>query len=95
MSSCAGVEQAVAAGAADIGLAQAESLLPARAAGVPVVFGHEARGGRMQGLRARPGRWEPVADAPVAAVYDRFPSRSRADDYAALAGCASHLAALV
>jgi ABC-type nitrate/sulfonate/bicarbonate transport system substrate-binding protein len=33
----AGVEQAVAAGAAQIGLAQAESLLPARAAGVPVV----------------------------------------------------------
>jgi ABC-type nitrate/sulfonate/bicarbonate transport system substrate-binding protein len=33
----AGVEQAVAAGAADIGLAQAESLLPARAAGVPVM----------------------------------------------------------
>ncbi len=33
----AGVEQAVATGAADIGLAQAESLLPARAAGVPVV----------------------------------------------------------
>jgi ABC-type nitrate/sulfonate/bicarbonate transport system substrate-binding protein len=31
-----GVEQAVAAGAADIGIAQAESLLPARAAGVPV-----------------------------------------------------------
>ncbi len=33
----AGVEQAVASGAADIGLAQAESLLPARGAGVPVV----------------------------------------------------------
>jgi ABC-type nitrate/sulfonate/bicarbonate transport system substrate-binding protein len=33
----AGVEQAVASGAATIGLAQAESLLPARAAGVPVV----------------------------------------------------------
>jgi len=33
----AGVEQAVAGGAATIGLAQAESLLPARAAGVPVV----------------------------------------------------------
>jgi len=33
----AGVEQAVAAGAADIGMAQAESLLPARAAGIPVV----------------------------------------------------------
>jgi len=33
----AGVEQAVASGAADIGMAQAESLLPARAAGVPVV----------------------------------------------------------
>lgn len=33
----AGVEQAVATGAADIGMAQAESLLPARAAGVPVV----------------------------------------------------------
>jgi ABC-type nitrate/sulfonate/bicarbonate transport system substrate-binding protein len=32
-----GVEQAVAGGAAQIGLAQAESLLPARAAGVPVV----------------------------------------------------------
>lgn len=33
----AGVEQAVASGAADVGMAQAESLLPARAAGVPVV----------------------------------------------------------
>lgn len=33
----AGVEQAVAAGAVDIGMAQAESLLAARAAGVPVV----------------------------------------------------------
>lgn len=33
----AGVEQAVATGAADVGMAQAESLLPARAAGVPVV----------------------------------------------------------
>jgi ABC-type nitrate/sulfonate/bicarbonate transport system substrate-binding protein len=33
----AGVEQAVAGGAAAIGLAQAESLLPALAAGVPVV----------------------------------------------------------
>jgi ABC-type nitrate/sulfonate/bicarbonate transport system substrate-binding protein len=33
----AGVEQAVAGGAADIGLAQAESLLAARAAGVPVI----------------------------------------------------------
>ncbi len=33
----AGVEQAVATGAADLGMAQAESLLPARAAGVPVV----------------------------------------------------------
>jgi ABC-type nitrate/sulfonate/bicarbonate transport system substrate-binding protein len=33
----AGVEQAVASGAAQVGLAQAESLLPARAAGVPVV----------------------------------------------------------
>lgn len=33
----AGVEQAVASGAAQLGLAQAESLLPARAAGVPVV----------------------------------------------------------
>lgn len=33
----AGVEQALASGAADIGMAQAESLLPARAAGIPVV----------------------------------------------------------
>lgn len=33
----AGVETAVASGAADIGMAQAESLLPARAADVPVV----------------------------------------------------------
>ena len=33
----AGVETAVASGAADIGMAQAESLLPARASGVPVV----------------------------------------------------------
>jgi ABC-type nitrate/sulfonate/bicarbonate transport system substrate-binding protein len=33
----AGVEQAVAAGAVQVGLAQAESLLPAQAAGLPVV----------------------------------------------------------
>lgn len=33
----AGVETAVSSGAADIGMAQAESLLPARAAGIPVV----------------------------------------------------------
>lgn len=44
--------------------------------GVTVIFGGRAHGGRLVGLRATPGRWVP-AEAPVGAVYDRFPSLSR------------------
>lgn len=53
------------------------------AEGVAVVLGHEARDGVLSGVRARPGAWEP-ARARVAAAYDRFPSRSLPDAYAAL-----------
>lgn len=52
--------------------------------GIEVVFGHHAEDGRLTGLRARPGRWEPVRDREVVAVYDRFPSQSRPEEYAAL-----------
>lgn len=37
------------------------------------------------GLRAVPGRWEPVS-ADVVAVYDRYPSQSDPDGFAALLG---------
>lgn len=51
--------------------------------GVPVVFGHEARDGRLIGVRARPGAWT-AAECRVDACYDRFPSQTRPDAYAAL-----------
>ena len=57
--------------------------LALEAEGVPVLFGHHHVGGALVGFRARPGRW--VEDRfPPDAVYDRFPSRSRPDAYAAL-----------
>lgn len=58
--------------------------LALEAEGVPVIFGHRAREGKLQGVRAVPGRWVPF-EGPVAAVYDRFPSRSQPESWAALA----------
>jgi len=53
------------------------------AEGVAVVFGHRAASGVLRGVRATPDGWFPTA-AAVAAAYDRFPSRSRPEAYAAL-----------
>ncbi|MEQ1570175.1 MAG: hypothetical protein ABMA64_31365, partial [Myxococcota bacterium] len=51
--------------------------------GVDVVLGHHASAGVLSGVRAAPGRWVP-AEAAVVAVYDRYPSRGRADEHRAL-----------
>ena len=47
------------------------------AEGCAVVFGHEARGGALRGVRAAPEGWRPTELLPLAVAYDRFPSRSR------------------
>lgn len=52
--------------------------------GLAVVFGADVRDGRMTGLIARPGRWEPVTDVPVVAAYDRYPSKADPAGHAAL-----------
>lgn len=52
--------------------------------GLAVVFGHEAHEGCLTGVRATPEGWVPVDSVPLLAAYDRFPSRSRAEAYAAL-----------
>lgn len=54
------------------------------ARGIRVVFGHHAEDRRLWGVRARPGAWEVVEGAPLAAAYDRFASRSRPEAYHAL-----------
>jgi glutathione synthase/RimK-type ligase-like ATP-grasp enzyme len=54
------------------------------AEGVDVVFGDDARDGRVGGLVARAGGWEPVARRVVAAAWDRFPGQSRAAAWAVL-----------
>lgn len=54
------------------------------AEGLAVVFGHEAAQGRLSGVRATPAGWVRADAVPVAAAYDRFPSRSRAAAYTAL-----------
>ena len=54
------------------------------AEGLAVVFGHEAQQGRLRGVRARPEGWVDAGEVAVAAAYDRFPSRSRAEAYRAL-----------
>ncbi len=51
--------------------------------GIDVIFAHRAEGGRAVGFRAAPGRWEP-ARAEVAAAYDRYPSQTDPEGYAAL-----------
>lgn len=53
-----------------------------RAEGVRVVFGDDLQAGRLSGFAARPGGWEPVRDAAVRALHDRFPSQTRPDRYA-------------
>lgn len=52
--------------------------------GVQVVFVAQTGDGRASGLIAAPGGWLGVDDVAVAAVYDRFPSASRAEAHAAL-----------
>lgn len=51
---------------------------------VQVVFGDRLEAGRMTGLVARPGGWEPVGRARVVALHDRYPSQHRAERFAAL-----------
>jgi len=48
--------------------------------GLPVVFGHEARDGRLVGMRPRPGGWV-AAEMAIVGALDRFPSRSQAARY--------------
>lgn len=56
--------------------------------GLCVVLGDAIAAGRMQGLRARPGRWEAV-EAALIGVHDRFPSQGQAAAWrAAQAGAA-------
>jgi len=67
-----------------------ESLPMGRAAlalateGISVVFATAASGGRVDGLVARAGVWEPVAGVAIAGAYDRYPSKGDAAGYAAL-----------
>ncbi len=56
--------------------------LLAEAAGLPTIVGDDLRGGVLRGLRAVPGGWR-AASAPLVACYDRYPSRSRPDAFAA------------
>jgi len=52
--------------------------------GVVVVFGHQAAGGRLTGVRATDAGWVRAEEVPLVAAYDRFPSRSRPEAYTAL-----------
>lgn len=52
------------------------------AEGVDVVFGDRAEAGVLAGWRATAAGWAPAAIAP-AAIYDRYPSQSRPERYAA------------
>jgi glutathione synthase/RimK-type ligase-like ATP-grasp enzyme len=45
--------------------------------GIEVVFGDEARDGRLGGLVATDGGWRRVDPRPIAAAWDRFPGQSR------------------
>lgn len=51
--------------------------------GIDLVVGHPAGPGIFDGVRARRGRWESLTGLPVQAVYDRFPSASRPQAFAA------------
>ncbi|MEM6930247.1 MAG: hypothetical protein AAF602_25125, partial [Myxococcota bacterium] len=57
--------------------------LALEAEGIAVVIGDRAEGGVLSGVRARDAGWVDVA-LPVNGVYDRFPSRSRAEEHAQL-----------
>jgi glutathione synthase/RimK-type ligase-like ATP-grasp enzyme len=51
---------------------------------IDLVFAFWARHGRVTGVRARPGRWEPAPFEFVWAAYDRYPSRGERDLHQAL-----------
>ena len=57
--------------------------LAARARGVTLVLGSPQQDGRFDGVVAEPGGWVSVAGAAVDGVYDRFPSGSRPEAFAA------------
>ena len=52
--------------------------------GVDVIFAHAATSGQVHGHRAGSGGWEPVSHVDVVAAYDRYPSQSDPEGYAAL-----------
>jgi hypothetical protein len=65
----------------DLPLGRAALLLSAE--GLDLVFGEALHAGpdgwaRIDGMRARPGRWEPAAAVPIRALHDRYPSQGRA-----------------
>jgi hypothetical protein len=68
----------------DLPLGRAALLAHSR--GIPTVFATATEEGRAHGMLARPGRWEPVRDIPVAAVYDRFPCQSQPSRHQQLLG---------
>ncbi|MFK7926988.1 MAG: RimK family alpha-L-glutamate ligase [Myxococcota bacterium] len=59
--------------------------------GITVVVGQPSGPSQMTGVIAAGALWESVENVPVVGVYDRFPSASRASEFAegieALAGC--------
>ena len=59
--------------------------LALRRDGIDVVFGHEARGGRLTGVRATPDGWAEARDVPVVAAYSRFPTQGQPEAWARLA----------
>lgn len=69
----------------DLPLGRAALLLAGE--GLDLVFGEALRAGpdgwaRIDGMRARPGRWEPAVGVPIRALHDRFPSQGRARAFA-------------
>lgn len=63
------------------GLPLGRSALRLSACGIDVVFGERLARGRLSGLRATVRGWEAVEAAAVCALYDRYPSQSRAARY--------------
>ncbi len=55
--------------------------LLAEAEGIAVLLGDDIQDGRIRGLRAVDGRWQP-AEAELVACYDRFPSQTWPADFA-------------
>ncbi len=50
---------------------------------IQLIIGENIEDGVMRGYKATADRWKPV-EAPLSAAWDRFPSQSRPDAYAAL-----------